>query len=98
MISGVENDSGYSISPEELTTRPSMAGFLNLIHPNRVQVLGREEVMFLRELDEGEISATISKILSSQPLAIIVGDGLDPPPVIVDATARLLGAALNQKE
>ena len=88
MISGVENDSGYSISPEELTTRPSMAGFLNLIHPNRVQVLGREEVMFLQELDEGEISATISKILSSQPLAIIVGDGLDPPPLIVDATAR----------
>jgi HPr kinase/phosphorylase len=88
MISGEESDSGYSISPEELTTRPSMAGFLNLIHPNRVQVLGREEVIFLQELDEGEISATISKILSSQPLAIIVGDGLDPPPLIVDATAR----------
>ena len=86
-ISGVENDPGNSLSSEELTSRPAMAGFLNLIHPNRVQVLGREEVTFLEGLGKDEKSATVARILSSQPMAIVVGDGLEPPPLIVSAAA-----------
>jgi len=86
-ISGSEDDSGYSISPEALTSRPAMAGFLNLIHPNHVQVLGREEVAFLQELEQKEQSGTISRVLNSKPLAIVVGDGLEPPSIIVTALA-----------
>jgi len=65
-----------------------MAGFLNLIHPNRVQVLGREEVLFLDALEEDEKSATVSRILHSQPLAIVVGDGLEPPALIATAAVQ----------
>jgi HPr kinase/phosphorylase len=87
-ISGARDDSGYFISSEELTLRPAMAGFLNLIHPNRVQVLGPEEVIYLEGLEEDEKSATISRILKGQPLAIVVGDGLEPPALIVTAIAQ----------
>lgn len=87
-ISGADNDTEYVISPEDLTSRPAMAGFLNLIHPNRVQVLGHEEVLFLDSLQEDEKSTTVSRILSSQPLAIVVGDGLEPPALIAAAAVK----------
>jgi len=85
---GVEGDcDGNSISTEDLNTRPAMAGFLNLIHPNRVQVLGLEEVRFLDALDDTEQRATVSRILSIQPLAIAVGDGLEIPDLILSEAA-----------
>lgn len=87
-VSGVEGDSGHSLSTESLTGRTAMAGFLNLIHPNRIQVLGREEVTFLACLDDDEQSTTIKRILNNQPLAIVVGDALEPPPLIVSEAAE----------
>ena len=62
-----------------------MAGFLNLIHPNRIEVLGRDEVAFLQELGQAEQSATVDRILRSKPLAIVMGDGLEPPPRVAQA-------------
>jgi HPr kinase/phosphorylase len=78
---------GLSISTDDMSTRPAMAGFLNLIHPNRVQVLGSEEIRFLDALDGQERRATVSRMLSAQPLAIVVGDGLDMPGLILSQAA-----------
>jgi len=64
-----------------------MAGFLNLIHPNRVQVLGREEIRFLNSLPADEKRATIARIFDGQPLAIVVGDGLEIPGLIASEAA-----------
>ena len=64
-----------------------MAGFLNLIHPNKVQVLGEEEIRFLDSLQGDEKHATLFRILDGQPLAIVVGDGLELPAAIVSASA-----------
>ena len=58
-ISGATDDSVGSLLPEDLTSRPAMAGFLNIIHPNRVQVLGREEVAFLEGLEKTERVNTV---------------------------------------
>lgn len=75
-LAGPPGDEGYSISRDDLTVRPAAVGFLNLIHPNKVQVLGLEESDYLAGLDEKELTTTVSRILASAPLAIIVGDGL----------------------
>jgi HPr kinase/phosphorylase len=64
-----------------------MAGFLNLIHPNKVQVLGEEEIRYLELLQGDEKHATVTRIFDAQPLAIVVGDGLDLPGVIVAESA-----------
>jgi len=86
-VAGGWEQDGYSISSDDLTSRPAMAGFLNLIHPNRVQVLGSEEIRFLDSLQGEEKHATISRIFDEQPLAIVVGDGLEIPGLIVSEAA-----------
>jgi HPr kinase/phosphorylase len=75
----------YTLSTLDMTSRPAVAGYLNLIHPNRVQVLGREEISYLDLQDPIEQQATASLILDSRPLAIMVGDGLEIPSRIADA-------------
>ena len=77
----------FSISSDDLTSRPAMAGFLNLIHPNKVQILGCEEIHFLDSLKGDEKRTTITRILNAGPLAIVVGDGLDLPDLIVSESA-----------
>jgi len=92
----VEGDEGeLTLSADDLSTRPAMAGFLNLIHPNRVQVLGSEEIRFIEALESREQCATVSKILSAQPLAIVVGDGLEIPGLILAQTAGTQTALLR---
>ncbi len=86
-ISGEPDPAGFSISSDDLSTRPAMAGFLNLIHPNRVQVLGWEEIRFLDSLHGDEQHATVSRVLSCEPLAIVVGDGLELPDLILSEAA-----------
>jgi HPr kinase/phosphorylase len=90
-------EGGESISPEDLTTRPTMAGFLNLIHPNKVQVLGKEETRYLEALDEHELASTVSRMLDGHALMIVVGDGLEVPPALM-ARAHSCPCALLQSD
>jgi len=72
-----------AISVEDLTLRPATVGYLNLIHPNKIQVLGIEETQYLNSLDENELATTVERMFESTPVAIIVGDGLDIPPLML---------------
>jgi HPr kinase/phosphorylase len=88
-VSGNSEHPAHSISSDDLTARPALAGFLNLIHPNKVQVLGSEEIQFIESLPGEEKAATISRMLAGRPLAIVVGDGLDiPAPVMSEAAGK----------
>ena len=82
-LSGPAGDEGHSISRDDLTVRPAAVGFLNLIHPNKVQVLGLEEIDYLDALDPGELRTTIERTFRSAPLAILVGDGLAMPEAVL---------------
>ena len=68
-----------AITEEDLTLRPATVGYLNLIHPNRIQVLGNEEIRYLRELDETERHATVARIFDYEPVVVIIGDALEVP-------------------
>jgi HPr kinase/phosphorylase len=72
-----------AIFVEDLTLRPATVGYLNLVHPNRIQVLGIEEQQYLDSLDGKEQDATIERLFDSTPVAVIVGDGLEIPPGIL---------------
>lgn len=65
--------------------RPALVGYLNLIHPNRVQVLGEEESRFLDSLEAKLRWEAIARMTSHQPLAIVVGDGLSLPRDLIEA-------------
>jgi HPr kinase/phosphorylase len=82
-VHGPNEAGAYSISRDDLTVRPAAVGFLNLIHPNKVQVLGLEEIKYLDGLDEKELALTISRMFAGRPLAILVGDGLEVPAVVL---------------
>ena len=81
-LHGDPDDTGYSISRDDLTVRPAAVGFLNLIHPNKVQILGLEEIDYLDDLGPEELEATITRMFRGAPLAVIVGDGLSMPKAI----------------
>jgi HPr kinase/phosphorylase len=52
--------------------RPSLVGYLNVIYPNNVQIIGTEELNYLDGLDSRQRWETIHKIAASRPAALIV--------------------------
>jgi HPr kinase/phosphorylase len=59
-------------SVETVARRPSLAGYLNRIYPNKVQILGSEELAWLDELDSRQRWETIEKIMQFRPLALVI--------------------------
>ena len=59
-------------SVDTVARRPSLAGYLNIIYPNRVQILGTEELAWLDALDSRLRWETIEKIIQYRPLALVI--------------------------
>ncbi len=57
---------------DTVARRPSLAGYLNAIYPNRVQILGTEELSWLDGLDARQRWETIQKIMDYRPLALVI--------------------------
>ena len=56
-----------------------LIGYLNYIHPYRVQIVGRREVGYLCEHSDDVIERRIARIVTLEPPMIIVADGQVPP-------------------
>ncbi len=54
----------------------SGAGHLNLIHPNRIQVLGPAEAGYLEQLLGESRAEHLRRIFAAEPVCVIVSDGL----------------------
>jgi HPr kinase/phosphorylase len=65
-----------------------LVGYLNYIHPYRVQVLGEREVAYLSDVDEADTERRISRIVNLEPPALVVGDAQTPPPRLVALCER----------
>ncbi|GJM10803.1 MAG: HPr kinase/phosphorylase [Lysobacteraceae bacterium] len=68
--------------------RPSSVGYLNMIHPNNVQVLGREELDYLDALDARLRWETIAQIFAQRPTALVISDGLMPTDDLLESAAE----------
>lgn len=64
--------------------RPSLAGFLNLIHPNNVQILGREEIDHLDALESRQRWETVTEIVAKQPTALVVCESQAIPDDLIE--------------
>ncbi|MCE2914601.1 MAG: HPr(Ser) kinase/phosphatase [Rubrivivax sp.] len=60
-----------------------LIGYLNYIHPYRVQIVGRREVAYLTGSDPEAQERRISRIVTLEPPALIVADGSLPPERLV---------------
>jgi HPr kinase/phosphorylase len=84
------------------SSRQSLIGSLNCIHPNRLQVIGHAERLYLADLGRTAFGETIEKLFSDHPTAVIFSDGIDPEPAFREAAEHthtpLLGSSLGDEE
>jgi HPr kinase/phosphorylase len=60
-----------------------LIGYLNYIHPYRVQLVGRREVAYLMNSSPEDQERRISRIVTLEPPVVIVADGQTPPDRLV---------------
>jgi HPr kinase/phosphorylase len=63
----------------------ALAGFLEYIHPGRVQILGKSELSFLGERPPSERSRIAAQLCRQGVSCFVVTSGLTPPPELVEA-------------
>lgn len=76
-IAGEETADQRQIAADGFGVRPALIGFLNLIHPNRIQIIGEEEICWLDSLDTRQRWETLARIMDARPAALIVASGLE---------------------
>jgi len=64
----------------EAAASASLIGHLNLTHPNSIQVIGAFEA--------GTLAGVVERLFASAPAAVILADGVPPPPALLDAATR----------
>ena len=72
-------------SVQTVARRPSLAGYLNTIYPNKVQILGTEELAWLDSLDSRHRWETIEKIIQFRPLALVISKDQASPADLIEA-------------
>ncbi|WP_298833657.1 HPr(Ser) kinase/phosphatase [uncultured Piscinibacter sp.] len=60
-----------------------LVGYLNYIHPYRVQIVGRREVAYLNDATPEVVERRISRIVTLEPPVLIVADAQVPPDKLV---------------
>ncbi|MEO7851287.1 MAG: HPr(Ser) kinase/phosphatase [Rubrivivax sp.] len=65
-----------------------LVGYLNYVHPYRVQIVGRREVAYLLATDQGDQERRISRIVTLEPPVLIVADDQVAPPRLVAMCER----------
>ena len=63
----------------------ALVGHLNLIHPNRIQVLGRRELAYIDGYSGDATGQVIANLFAAEPAAIILADSLDGPAALLRA-------------
>jgi HPr kinase/phosphorylase len=61
----------------------ALVGHLNLIHPNRIQVLGRREISYIDGYDGDDVVQVIADLFAAEPVAIILTDNVAGPAALL---------------
>ena len=67
----------------EARSAADLVGYLNYIHPYRVQIVGRREVAYLADCTPEAQERRIARIVTLEPPVLIVADGQVAPPRLV---------------
>jgi HPr kinase/phosphorylase len=63
----------------EISPSKSLVGHLNLIHPNRVQILGLSEIRYLNNLRDISRQDAVRQLYANEPDCIIIAEGQPIP-------------------
>ncbi len=89
-VAGQEGRDRVLESVETVARRPSLAGYLNAIYPNKVQILGTEELTWMDALDSRQRWETIERIMQFRPLALVISKGQACPADLAEAAEESL--------
>ena len=64
-------------------------GYLNLIHPHRIQVLGSAEVAYFNRLSSARRDHILDELGHERPPALIAADGIAPPAELIEGCERM---------
>lgn len=79
-VSDIERGSDQVIeAPESSFRRPTLVGYLNLIHSNKVQIIGTEELAYLNSLSPKVRASTLDIISESRPAVLVFTRHLPVP-------------------
>jgi HPr kinase/phosphorylase len=67
----------------EAGSAADLVGYLNYIHPYRVQIVGRREVAYLTDVSAEDQERRIARIVTLEPPVLIVADAQTPPDRLV---------------
>jgi HPr kinase/phosphorylase len=66
-----------------------LVGYLNYIHPYRVQILGEREMAYLTNATPGRLHARrISRIVTLEPPVLVLADGQQAPDALLSMCER----------
>ena len=78
-VAGLRGESRTVRIDRTQSRRPSLVGYLNIIYPNKVQIIGTEELRYLDGLDSRQRWETLQKIIANAPLALIISKDQSVP-------------------
>jgi HPr kinase/phosphorylase len=84
-VAGQRGESRAIVPAEKQPRRPSLAGYLNIIYPNKIQIVGSEELAWLDSLDSRQRWEMVEKIMGFTPTALIVTKDQAVPADLRDA-------------
>ncbi|MES2936024.1 MAG: HPr(Ser) kinase/phosphatase [Pseudomonadota bacterium] len=70
---------GERLISGDTASAADQVGHLNLIHPGRIQVFGHQEVEYYQRLSPKARTYHIEELVSGQPPALIIAQGLETP-------------------
>ncbi|MEY8878353.1 MAG: HPr(Ser) kinase/phosphatase [Leptothrix sp. (in: b-proteobacteria)] len=78
------------VAVRDAQSAADLVGYLNYIHPYRVQIVGRREVRYLQPTDgdSEQQERRISRIVTLEPPVLVVADGCAPPDRLVAMCER----------
>lgn len=61
-----------------------LVGYLNYIHPFRVQILGEREIDYLSNGNDADCQRRVARITTLEPPLLVLADGQSAPPALID--------------
>jgi HPr kinase/phosphorylase len=83
-LSGRQGGSRVLTGESSLKPTIGQVGHMNFIHPFRLQIIGAAEAAHLRALPQDALNASISRLFTTELVAIIVTNGEDVPTHLLD--------------
>ena len=85
---GASERSFEAVAVSAARSGADLVGYLNYIHPYRVQILGEREVAYLTNATAEDCARRIARIVTLEPPVLIITDGQTAPDALVSMCER----------